>query len=263
MEHRAAIEAIFQRYDTLAMAGFRNISPDVKADGSVVTQVDRDASRLVWDALLAHNPEYGIVSEEEGKDHLPEAPMQWFIDPIDGTASFSRGYPIWGLGIGLAEQGTPRQGYLRFPAVDESYFFDGETLVFNGREFAAKGGFPRGEEVGDTRNVLIDSTMHRRVRSLQPFSEYKLREFGSTLYHLVCLAMGRAEAMFCNRVNMWDLAAALPLTRAAGFIECHDDGSPLDTTALGPHNRYKLHAPLAIARAADMDDILHRLREAR
>src|SRR5882724_447559 len=55
-----------------------------------VTIADREASRIIVDALSATFPHDGILSEEE-VDNLDDRLSKhrvWIIDPIDGTAGF-------------------------------------------------------------------------------------------------------------------------------------------------------------------------------
>jgi fructose-1,6-bisphosphatase/inositol monophosphatase family enzyme len=249
---QALIADLFRRYDALALGAFRHIRAETKADGTTVTEVDRAASRLVIAALKAHTPDYGIVSEEEAETWQPRAPWRWVVDPLDGTASFARGYPAWGLGVGLLEADQPREGYLRFPVLDERYEFDGAGLRFNGEPAAEL----EPETIGDTRNYLLDSSLHNRFASFKPLGDVKLRVFGSNLYHMVCLAMGRAEAMICGRVFLWDLAAALPITRARGFVERYVDGSAFTVGELLASETQRCRLPLVLSTPERVEHIV-------
>ena len=255
-DHRDLIASIFRDYDRIALEGFRSVRAEAKPDGTTVTRLDREASRQVISALMEHTPDYGIVSEEEAEPYRPDAEWQWVIDPLDGTASFARGYPVWGLGIGLMQLGVPREGYLRFPAVDESYAFAGGRLDFNGRPVPPL----EPEVLADTHNYLLDSSLHRWLGSFEPFRDCKVRIFGSNLYHMVSLVMGRAEMMVCGRVYLWDLAAAMPMTRARGFVERYWDGEPFDPSALTSATAYRLRAPLVIGLPERVEEMLERLR---
>jgi histidinol-phosphatase len=246
------IAELFRQYDTLALGAFRGIRAEAKADGTAVTAVDREASRFVSSALQRRTPEYGVISEEEARPYRPEARWQWVIDPLDGTASFARGYPVWGLGIGLLEDDQPRQGFLRFPVVDESYVCDGRGLRFNGAPVAPL----EPDTLRDTRNLLLDSSLHKRLQSFAPLRDYKLRVFGSNLYHMASLAMGRAEAMLCGRVYLWDLAGALPMTRARGFTERYVDGSAFDLGEVLRSEKRRIRLPLVMGPPERIDALL-------
>jgi histidinol-phosphatase len=254
--HAALMAELFRRYDALALGAFRRIQAETKADGTTVTAVDRESSRLVGEALKAHTPDFGVISEEEPQAYRPGAPWQWVVDPLDGTASFARGYPVWGLGIGLLEGDQPREGYLRFPALDESYTFDGEALAFNGQPVAPLQEAP----VRDTHNFLLDSSLHKRLKSFEPLRDVKLRVLGSALYHLVSLAMGRAEAMICGRIYLWDLAGALPMTRARGFAERYVDGSAFDLGEVLAAPNHRVRLPLVLTRPERLDEIVAKVQ---
>ena len=240
--HHDLITGLFKLYDEIALPAFQHVAAETKADGTVVTQVDRETSDKLSAILKRHTPDYGIISEEEAEPHLPDAEWQWVMDPLDGTASFTRGYPVWGLGLGLMHRNQPVEGYLHFPVIGESYRHDGRGFTFNG------GSVPPLEDTAlpDTRNVLLDSSLHKRLETFAPFQDYKIRIFGSNLYHMAAMAMGRAEVMVCGRMKIWDVVAALPMTRAQGLVECHVDGSPLDLSAMTVENGFRTGEPLVI-----------------
>jgi histidinol-phosphatase len=50
------------------------------------------------------------------------AGRQWIIDPIDGTAGFLRGLPIWGTLVALAIDGVPVVGAISAPALGKRWF---------------------------------------------------------------------------------------------------------------------------------------------
>jgi|CXWL01.1.fsa_nt_gi 3'(2'), 5'-bisphosphate nucleotidase len=85
-----------------------------------VTIADREASRIIVEALSAALPDDGILSEEE-KDDLElrlSKRRLWIIDPIDGTAGFVNHDGDFGVQIGLAEDGVPVLGVVFLPFHD-------------------------------------------------------------------------------------------------------------------------------------------------
>lgn len=250
------IEPLLRDYDAMALAAFGKVAGEVKADGTTVTALDRNASAMVMERLRKATPAFGIVSEEEAEPHQMDAPDKWVIDPLDGTASFARGYPIWGLGVGLLRGSEPVEGYLRFSALGETLTYDGEHMLWNGQPFAR-----RQEPVtADTHNALIGSSLHNEI-PYERISGYKLRNYGSNLYHLVSLALGRADVLISPRCYLWDYAAALPFTRAVGMIEVYLDGRPFDLGALlRPGAKFRTDGPVVIGPPREVENLLSKLK---
>lgn len=249
--HRPFIESLLSQYDALALGHFGEVEQESKADGSTVTRLDREASLQIVSALKQHTQDFGVISEELAQPYRPQAPWKWVVDPVDGTASFARGYAVWGLGIGLMQDDRPVEGYLRFPVLRETFCFADGLGTHNGKPIPT--GAP--SYIPDTHNVLTASTLH----ALLPYdrlAKFKLRSLGSSLYHLACLAAGRADAMICPPSYLWDLAAGLPFTRAAGMIEVGLDGRPFAMQRVLDDPHYRVAAPLLIGRPAEVEPLL-------
>jgi fructose-1,6-bisphosphatase/inositol monophosphatase family enzyme len=253
--HLPFIRSLFQQYDTLALRHFGNVRPEAKADGSAVTRLDREASATIVAALKDYTPDFGIVSEEEATAYRSDAEWKWVIDPVDGTASFARGYAVWGLGIGLMHEDRPVEGYMRFPVLGETFLFADGQGMHNGQPMSVAPPF----SISDTHNVLTSSTLHAEI-PYQKLAHFKLRSLGSTLYQLGCLAMGRADAMICPASYLWDLAAGLPFTRAAGLVERGIDGAPFRLEEVAHSPEYRMSAPILIGRPAEVEALASALR---
>src|SRR5919108_2935469 len=220
--HDGFFAELFRRYDELTLPAYGRIASLHKADGSSVTAADRDASTLVLEALKRHTPDHGVISEEEAEPYLGAAPWRWAVDPLDGTATFARGLPVWGLGVGLLHGSEPREGYLHFPVLGESYAFRDGVALRNGKAIEP----PSDSIAEDCRNVMI-TAIHAYV-DVRRVTGLRLHNLGSNLYHMLALATGRCEAVITGPCYVWDLAPALPFTRALGYVERYLDGSPLE-----------------------------------
>jgi len=253
--HLPLIRELFRHYDETALRYFGTLAAEAKADGTAVTRLDREISARVVQALKRHTPAYGVISEEEAQSYLPEAAWQWVIDPLDGTAAFARGYPAWGLGIGLMHGSDTVEGYLRFPVLNETFCFVDGVGTLNGKPLSLETpvSFP------DTHNVLTTSSLHDEI-PYDRLAGIKLRAFGSNLYHLACLAAGRADAMICPPAYLWDVAAGLPFTRALGMVEVELDGTPFVLERVLRHPLYRIERPLFIGRPAEVERLLACLR---
>lgn len=253
--HVPLIRELFRHYDEAALRYFGALTAEPKADGTAVTRLDREISGHIVQAFKGHTPAYGVISEEEAQPYLPQAAWQWVVDPLDGTAAFARGYPAWGLGIGLMHGGETVEGYLRFPVLDETFCFVDGVGTLNGKPLSqvAPVSFP------DTHNVLTTSTLHAKI-PYDRLAEVKLRSYGSNLYHLACLAAGRADAIICPSAGLWDVAAGLPFTRALGMVEVELDGTPFVLERVLRHPQYRIERPLFIGRPAEVERLVACLR---
>ena len=74
-----------------------------KGEGiDVVTSVDVACEKRIIERIQAEYPDHGITGEEHGIVCRPEAPIQWLIDPLDGTTNFLHGLEIFSVSIALA-----------------------------------------------------------------------------------------------------------------------------------------------------------------
>ena len=113
--------------DLVSLARFRaqDLVVTTKPDRTPVTDADQAVERVIRATLSASRPEDDIFGEEMGTDSntIGARPgRQWIIDPIDGTAGFLRGLPIWGTLVALAIDGVPVVGAISAPALGKRWF---------------------------------------------------------------------------------------------------------------------------------------------
>jgi histidinol-phosphatase len=85
-----------------------------------VTDADQAVERSIRAGIAAARPTDSIFGEEYGTEG--DSSRQWIIDPIDGTANFLRGTPIWGTLISLAIDGVPVVGVVSSPALGKRWW---------------------------------------------------------------------------------------------------------------------------------------------
>ena len=91
------------------------LRPDMKADDTPVTAADRAAEQLIRGRIERRYPQHAIVGEEFGATEHAGAEFRWFVDPLDGTKSFVRGVPLYGVLIALEIAGTVEAGACYLP----------------------------------------------------------------------------------------------------------------------------------------------------
>ena len=70
--------------------------------------------------VAAAFPDDRVLGEEEGGDASGDGRV-WIVDPIDATANFARGIPIWATLIALQVDGEQVLGLVNAPALGERY----------------------------------------------------------------------------------------------------------------------------------------------
>jgi histidinol-phosphatase len=209
--------AICDEADKMALAGFRrDIVIDTKPDRTYVTEVDRSIEHLVRDRLRGTYASCGFVGEEEGTEGA-DASMLWYIDPIDATANFIRGIPVFATLLAVALDGELQLAVVSAPALRERW------LAWRG------GGAWRGSERISVSKVaaieesqLLYGSRRADVRSgLMPGFDavmeaaWRTRGFGD-FWGYMLVAEGAAEGMLETGAHPWDWAAPLVIVEEAG-----------------------------------------------
>ncbi len=117
-----AVELV-RRAGELTLGFFRSagLAVEHKADGSPVTQADRQAERLIREELETRHPGDGIVGEEEGLKP-GETGRRWFVDPIDGTIAFTRGVGTYTNLLAMEDEHGVALGVINVPALGETVY---------------------------------------------------------------------------------------------------------------------------------------------
>lgn len=125
--------------DGIAARHFRHaFDIEHKADESPVTIADRETESAMRRLIGERFPDHGIYGEEHGNEQL-DARHVWVIDPIDGTASFAIGAPVFGTLIALLEDGRPILGAINCPAMNERWIgARGRPTTLNGTPVRAR-----------------------------------------------------------------------------------------------------------------------------
>ena len=72
-----------------------------KADGSIVSEVDKEAEGKLVEELSKLLPEAGFLTEEKTIPSQPYEDWVWIVDPIDGTFNFVHDVAPYCVNVGL------------------------------------------------------------------------------------------------------------------------------------------------------------------
>jgi histidinol-phosphatase len=211
-----AVDAAWQA-GQLTLSHFQTgIKVDWKVDASPVTAADRGAEELLR-SLIGHKyPHHAIIGEEYGAANTDSA-HRWIIDPIDGTQSFIRGVPLYGVLIGLEIGSDPVVGVVHFPALGEMVAAArGEGCRWNGRPVHVSSAASLEESLVLYTEVsgFPKYGKEEAWRRIQHASRVQ-RGWGDCYGHCM-VATGRAEVMLDPAMNVWDSAPLLPILEEAG-----------------------------------------------
>ena len=191
------------------------VAVDIKADDSPVTVADRGAERLLRELIGSRFPDHDILGEEFGAGDR-NSEFRWVLDPIDGTKSFIRGVPLYGVLVALEVSGTPRLGVAHFPALNETVAAaEGCGCWWNGRRARVSAVATLGEAaVGYSDTRMLQDRLGERWPALQHATAVQ-RGWGDCYGHCL-VATGRLDVMLDPVMSPWDCSALLPILREAG-----------------------------------------------
>lgn len=201
--------------------------PDYKADDTPVTAADRAAEEFIRREIEKAYPGHAIVGEEYGETAGAGNPFRWIIDPVDGTKSFMRGVPLYGVLIGLEIEGKSRVGVCYCPGLDEILCAaDGEGAWWNGRRahVSTQDSFKRACVCYTSVHGFEPNGRTAAWERIQK-AAYMVRGW-SDAYGYLLVATGRAEAMLDPAMSIWDCAPFPPILREAGGYFGSWDGKP-------------------------------------
>lgn len=202
------------------------ISAEMKEDATPVTAADREAEQVARRMIERRFPHDGILGEEFGATRT-DAPRRWVIDPIDGTRSFVRGVPLYGVLIALEESERALLGVIHLPALNETVWAGrGIGCWWNGRR-------TRVSDVARLDEALLLTSdvagIHRHGRAdgwNRLVEDGVLTRTWGDCYGYALVATGRAEAMVDPVLSIWDAAALAPIIEEAGGVITDWDGRP-------------------------------------
>ncbi len=208
--------------DAITLARFKalDLVVETKPDRSEVTDADRATELAIKAKLAEKRPEDGVIGEEfgtsEGNNRV------WIIDPIDGTANFLRGVPVWATLIALVIDGKPVVSVVSAPALGRRWWGSpGE-----GSKTRDLDGSVRKLEVSKVSSIADASLSYNNLQlwdragmldALVGLSRkvWRTRAYGD-FWSYMLLAEGALEIVAEHDLKIYDIAALVPIVEQAG-----------------------------------------------
>jgi histidinol-phosphatase len=205
-----------------------NLSVELKADRSPVTEADKRAEAAIRTVLSQHFPEYGFYGEETGQ-HAMQAENIWLVDPLDGTKSFVRDTPFFSTQIALLRRGEMVLGVSSACVYGELAWAErGCGAWLNGQRIRVSDKAQLDEAIlstGNLKSLAATPEWQNLGALLQKVS--RVRGYGDFVhYHL--LARGALDVVIESDVNILDIAALSVIVSEAGGLFTDLSGQPVD-----------------------------------
>ncbi len=209
---------------------FRGAGVEVRHKGShaLVSRADHESEEHIVAAIRRRYPDHHILAEESGAS-AGDSEFEWLIDPLDGTANFLQGLPVFCISIACRRRRQLVAAAVLDPIGDNLFTAAfGAGARWNGREMRVSnrrrldGGF------------LATGYPFRARGALDPYLDVfrdvflevrSIRRCGAAALDLAYTAAGVYDGFFEFRLSPWDFAAgALLIEEAGGRITDLDGG---------------------------------------
>ena len=202
-----------------------SVRREVKADKSFVTAADTEAEAAIIKEIKSAFPDHSILSEESGAEKRNPR-FEWVIDPLDGTANFVNGIPLFSVSIAVLKDGAVDAAVIYQPVGDSLYAAEkGKGTTWNGKKVKVSDGGAEHAMITFGPGKKEKEKLNRLLSATEQFVKSK-RYLGSCALELAYVARGGTEGFICLGLNKWDYAAGVLLVSEAGGVITDFDGAP-------------------------------------
>jgi histidinol-phosphatase len=208
--------------DAISLERFRALDLHVenKPDRTPVTDADRSVEQAIKKVLNEKVPNDALIGEEFG--NAGNASRTWIIDPIDGTANYLRGVPVWATLIALAIDGKPMVSVVSAPALGRRWWAAPEIGAFT-KDIDGSVREIKVSAVSELENSSLSynnlqlwdqAGMLSQLTSLSR-KVWRTRAYGD-FWSYMLLAEGALDIVSEHDLKIYDIAALVPIVEQAG-----------------------------------------------
>ncbi|MEV4622564.1 inositol monophosphatase family protein [Asanoa sp. NPDC049573] len=213
---------------------FRGATRRRKDDGSEVTEADLAVEELIRGEVARRTPDDGVLGEETGESP-GRSGRRWVIDPISGTAYFSRRMPLFAQLLAYEDEFGCALGIIGMP-VQREIVFAGRGLgcwLLSGRDTPVAQA--RRTWVSDRPTLdgalTLTSNQHTWTHELLGALHGRVTLAGAVHHHVLHLVTGRVDIAVGTAQAYDDLAPLPVLVAEAGGVVTDLLGHPVPSGA--------------------------------
>ncbi len=215
--------------DAMAMRYFQSqdLWVDSKPDRSLVTRADLDIETHVRAAAKTRG--LAILGEEHGEDGGDHG-AKIIVDPIDATANFARGLPLFATLLAIEEDGEIVAGVVSAPALHTRWHAERGHGAFAGAQRLRVSGVANVTDAQVFHGSLAGSEAVAMTNDVLALAQRSWRQRGlGDFYMHTMVAQGSGDLALDPMLKPWDIAPHIVLVEEAGGRA---------TTMLGERNVY-------------------------
>lgn len=203
----------------------------------LVTEADTNAERVITAAILDHSPDTLVIGEEAVAANPAlltsslEDRITIYVDPVDGTANFAGGLPLFAVMAAVVQNGEPVAGIIYDPMGDDFLMAErgcGTWQVFpDGRRVRMKYADPVPlAEMGGLASTAFFPEEQRRtilgnLAKVKMFGNYRCAG-----HEYRFAAGGNVHFLAYGKLMPWDHVAGALMMRECGAHVAKFDGTP-------------------------------------
>ena len=189
-----------------------NSERDIKLEADVVAET-------LIKKIIQDESDIPILAEESGKSSENLGDIFWVIDPLDGTANYSRNIPICCVSIALIKNLIPVIGVIYDFNNNDLYIGSSEQeAMLNDKKISVSQTSKKHDGILVTglpnATDYTDQAMIDMIKDFQGWR--KVRMIGSAAMASAYVASGKADVYKELGTYLWDVAAGAAIVNAAG-----------------------------------------------
>lgn len=188
---------------------------------NLVSYVDIEAEKLIVKGLKDIVPEAGFIAEE-GTTERTEAPLQWIIDPLDGTTNFLYQIPSYAVSIALMQGEEIILGVVYEVNRQECFYaWKGGGAWLNKKAIKVSRNTALKNAIIATGFPYYDfSQVQQYLKVLEHFilNARSIRRLGAASVDLCYVAWGKFDSYYEHSLSAWDVAAGSIIVQEAGGV---------------------------------------------
>jgi len=226
MDNITDIDKLIQALKTSAKIAVNQLAANFNAEKRAEDRTYSKEASLKIEKVIENNfresissifPDINMVGEEQNNQN-GNSVFTVVIDPLDGTGNFANGNYFFAFCVALMKDGDPIWGIIIAPLLGlEWEAKSGEGATCNGKPITVS----RVNDLANSYVLWCEGGCKIKKRTLDIYDAIyprvtDLRKLGAASIEACFVAMGKVEGYVSTDLEIWDVAAAVLITKEAG-----------------------------------------------